>query len=43
MERRSYIAKDDEDLKDFVDECWYCPGCITEHDLPPDGTAIADI
>jgi hypothetical protein len=39
-----YLAYTDADpeLSDIELACWFCPRCIDDHGLPPNGTVIAD-
>ena len=32
----------DPELSGFGLDCWFCPQCFSDHELPPNGTVIAD-
>src|SRR5438067_8632988 len=42
VEYRSYAAADDPELEDVSLGCWFCPQCVADYQLPPNGTAVAN-
>lgn len=37
-----YIDADIEDIEDIELACWFCPQCVADHHLPPNGTVLSD-
>ena len=35
-------AADDPELNDVELGCWFCPQCVADHQMPPNGTALAN-
>jgi hypothetical protein len=43
IEWRTYFVSDASELDGLdMGGCWFCQQCITDHDLPPHGSAIAN-
>ena len=37
-----YLTYEDAELAEFKLACWFCPQCIEENHLPPDGSIVLD-
>ena len=38
----TYTAVETPELGKLKLPCWFCPQCIRDHSLPPDGTAVSE-
>jgi hypothetical protein len=42
IQHLAYTAADDPELDDIELACWFCPQCIEDNHLPPNGRAVPD-